>query len=84
MPTILEVESDIASKITAQARARGVSVAAYLRSLIEREANAESQTALPPPEKVRLLREWAADHSRDTPLLSDESVSRESFYGERG
>jgi len=84
MPTILEVQPDVASKIAAQARARGVSVDAYLRSLIEEKDAAESRPALSPPEKVRLLREWAADHSHNTPLLSDESVSRESIYGERG
>ncbi len=84
MSTILEVESDVASKITAQAQARGVSVDAYLRSLIDEEADAESRPALSPPEKVRLLREWAAGHGLDTPLLSDEAISRESLYGERG
>lgn len=27
--------------------------------------------------------EWAAGHPRNTPLLSDEAISRESMYGER-
>ena len=84
MPTILEVQPDVASKIAAQARERGVSVDAYLRSLIEEKDAAESRPDLSPPEKVRLLREWAASHSLDTPLLSDEAISRESLYGERG
>ena len=57
----------------------------YLRSLIEKkESVVELQKALSPQEKVRLLREWTANHSLDTPLLSDEAISRESIYGERG
>lgn len=31
-------------------------------------------------ERLRALREWAASHRRDTPLLSDEAISRESIY----
>lgn len=85
MPTILEVEPDVASKIAARARARGVSVDAYLRALIEGgEAPATTGNALTPQDKVRLLREFAASHGHNTPLLSDEAISRESIYGERG
>ncbi len=84
MLVTLEVQPDIASKITEQAQARGVSVDAYLRSLIEEKDAAESRPDLSPQEKVRLLREWTASHSLDTPLLSDEAISRESIYGERG
>ena len=85
MSTTLEVQADVAVKITEQARARGVSVDAYLRSLIEeKESAAEFQKVLSPPEKVQLLREWATTRSRDTPLLSDEAISCESSYGERG
>ena len=30
------------------------------------------------------LREWIHSHPATTPLLSDEAISRESIYGERG
>lgn len=81
MATMLEVEPDVASKIAAQAEARGIPVAAYLRTLIEeKETQTETQSTLSPQEKVRQLREWAAGHSRDTPLLSDYAVSREGIY----
>lgn len=83
MPTNLEVQPDVALRITE--RARGVSVNTYLRSLIEERESAEDfRKALSPQGKVRLLREWTASHSHDTPLLSDEAISRESIYGERG
>jgi hypothetical protein len=37
MPTMLEVESEVASKIQARARERGVSVDVYLLELIEQK-----------------------------------------------
>jgi len=30
------------------------------------------------------FRAWAHNHPTDTPLLSDEAISRESIYGDRG
>jgi hypothetical protein len=34
---------------------------------------------------VREFRAWAASHDQDNlPLLSDEAISREFIYGERG
>ena len=84
MPTMLEVEPEVASKIQARARERGVSVDVYLRELIEQKGTAsERSDGLSSQERVRLLREWASGHSTSTPLLSDDAISRESIYGER-
>ena len=85
MTTMLEVEPEIASKIQARARERSVSVDVYLRELIDQKVTEyESSNGLSSQERVRLLREWASGHSTNTPLLSDEAISRESIYGERG
>jgi hypothetical protein len=35
-----------------------------------------------PEERARAYREWAESHSRDTPLLSDAAISRESIYSD--
>jgi hypothetical protein len=35
-------------------------------------------------EWMRKFRAWAHSHPTDTPLLSDEAISRESIYGDRG
>jgi hypothetical protein len=37
-----------------------------------------------PQERAKAYREWAESHSHDSPILSDEAISRESIYGERG
>jgi len=82
---MLEVGPEVASKIQARARERGVSVDVYLRELIDQKGiESESSNGLSSQERVRLLREWATGHSTNTPLLSDYEISRESIYEERG
>ena len=44
---------------------------------------ATEQTSTP-QERAKAFRAWAESHSHNTPLLSDDAISRESFYGERG
>ena len=80
---MLEVEPEVASKIQARARQRGVSVDVYLRELIDQKGT-ESATSngLSPQERVRLLREWASGHSHNSPLLSEVAISRDSIYRE--
>jgi len=85
MHTMLEVELEVASKIQARSRERGVSVDAYLLELLElKTAEHKTIDQLNSQERVRLLREWASDHSNNTPLLSDDAISRENVYGRRG
>jgi hypothetical protein len=52
--------------------------------VIERDTTEGERIALSSQERVRFLREWASGHSVDTPLLSDDAITRESIYGERG
>ena len=85
MPTTREIEPEVASKIQARARERGVSVDVYLRELIDQKGTeSKSGNGLSSEERVRLLRQWASDHSTNTPLLSDNAIDRENIYGARG
>ena len=85
MPTMLEVEPEVASKIQARARERGVSVDVYLREFIDQKGTeSERSNRLSSQERVRLLPEWASGHSTNTPSLSDDAISRQSIYGARG
>lgn len=36
-----------------------------------------------PEERAKAFRDWADNHRFDTPILSDEAISRESIYGDR-
>jgi hypothetical protein len=79
MPTMLEVKPEVASRIQARARERGVSVDVYLRELIDQKGTeSERSNGLSSQERVRMLREWASGHSANTPLLSDDAASREN------
>lgn len=49
--------------------------------LEERVASGQTMSA---DEWMRKFRAWAHSHPTDTPLLSDETISRESIYGDRG
>ena len=84
MPTMLEVEPEVASKIQARARERGVSVDVYLRELIDQKTPEHERSNVSSQERARMLREWSSGHSANTPLLSDDAISRDSLYGERG
>ena len=85
MLTMLEVEPELALKIHTPARERRVSVDVYLRELIDQEeTKSEGRNGLSSQERVRLLREWASGHSTDTPVLSENAISRETIYEERG
>ena len=44
----------------------------------------ETSVRRTPEERAKAYRTWADNHSTDTPLLSDEAISRESLYGDRG
>jgi len=81
VPMMLEVDPKVASQIQARARECGVSVDVYLRELIDqKETESETSNGLSSEERVRLLREWASDHSTNLPFLSDDAISRESIY----
>ena len=85
IPTMVEVEPEVAPKIQARARERGVSVDVYLQELIEQKGTeSERSNGLSSQERVRLLREWASVHSTNSPLLSDDAISRKNIYGGRG
>jgi hypothetical protein len=45
------------------------------------EKNSQDTQAL---ERAEAFRAWAESHRRDAPLLTDEAISRENIYGERG
>jgi len=63
--------------LAVQARAKGVSVAEYVRSLLEQFAQSGSQ--MTGEQRVNALHEWAKGFPHVAPL-SDEAISRESLY----
>jgi hypothetical protein len=48
------------------------------------EAASRPQKTLSKEECSKAFHAWIDSHPKDTPLLSDEAISRESIYGDRG
>lgn len=83
MSATLEIDKETAEQLAAQAEARGISVDAYLRSLLQGQTAAEEKAPLRPQDRAKLWREWVDTHSINAPPLSDYALSRESLYAER-
>ena len=86
MSSILEqIKPETAEMIAEEARARGLSVDEYLRSLLPQTNGGAQEKRLyetaTPEEWVRVFREWAASHPA-LPMLANDS--RESIYEGRG
>jgi hypothetical protein len=96
MTLTFEVTPEEAKRVE-WAKARGFDLNRMVRGLIAslppspegqaEEAQAEAATPeppLPPEERARIFREWANKPRPEMPILSDEAISRESIYGDRG
>ena len=93
MAVTIELPPDIEAGLQAQAQAQGLGVADYVQNLLRRQVMAgpnpvtTSRPAyeLSPEEWIREFRAWSQSHAHDDlPVLSDEAMSRESIYEERG
>lgn len=85
MSSILDqIKPETAETIAAEARARGLSVDEYLKSLLPQSNGDETERPLyetaSPEEWVQAFRQWAASHP-NLPIADD---SRESIYRGRG
>jgi hypothetical protein len=83
MTVKIELPPEIEANLAAQAAAQGISLADYLRHLIEEQAAARTENALSPEERANFWRD-SAGGLPDTKLLSDEAISRETIYSGRG
>ncbi len=79
----MQVTLDIPDEVAAQAKARGIPLDAYVLGLVE-------QAAPKPAQRKRTVEEFHAwleeftQYSDKMPLLSDEAISREAIYEDRG
>jgi hypothetical protein len=85
MSAPVEIKPETVELLAAQARAQGLSVDDYLRSLLPTTNGSTDEEPLyqsaTPEDWVRVFREWAANHPV-RPVTADDS--RESIYEGRG
>jgi hypothetical protein len=78
----IDLPPDVEANLAAQAAALGVPLADHLQHLLEEQAGASKTTRKTPEERVKPWRNVSG--LPDTKPLSDEAISRESIYAERG
>jgi hypothetical protein len=74
---------DVEDAYRAQAVAKGQPLDQVVRDVLIANQPAPSEAELSADEWMRRLDEWTHSHT-DLPVLSDEAMSRESIYADRG
>ena len=86
MTLTIELSAEREAALQAQARALGLSIEEWLLYIAEQHLPSGSIAHLQktdPAEWSRQFRAWADSHDPNTPVLSDEAMSRESIYTDR-
>jgi hypothetical protein len=83
MTTTIELPRHIEARLAAMAAEQGMALPDYLQHLLVEEVPPRKAASLSPADRARLWRD-SAKGLPQTPPLSDEAVSRESFYDARG
>jgi hypothetical protein len=86
MTLTLELSPEWEAALKAHAQARGMSVEQWLLDLTEQFAPTSSIVDLQrtnPKEWARHFDAWVNSHDPNTPVLSDDAMSRESIYPDR-
>jgi hypothetical protein len=84
MSVTIDLPPDLEANLAAEGAARGVPLAEHLRHLLAEQAGAAKAkgTRKTPEERAKLWRDVSG--LPETKPLSDEAISRESIYAERG
>jgi hypothetical protein len=80
-----EIKPETAQILAAQAKARGLSVDEYLRTLLPETQTGEQRPlyeTASPDELADAIIEWAKSHDPNTPVVLDDS--REAIYDDDG
>jgi hypothetical protein len=81
MTLTIELPADVEKSLVAQAQAQGVPVDEFVRRFLRDQFS--NKPPLSPADRAAAWRELASQFPA-TPPLSDEAVSREGIYNERG
>jgi hypothetical protein len=85
MTVTLNLPPQVEEAYLAEAYAKGLSLDDLVRDLLLARQPAPSATDLTPDQWVEEFKAWVHSHDLDDlPLLSDEAISREFIYHERG
>ena len=83
MSVKIDLPPEVEASLAAQAAALGISLDEHLRHVLEERASAPRSKPMTPEERATFWRDTAGG-LRGTKPLSEEAISRESIYTERG
>jgi len=83
MTVTIQLPSDIEADLVAQARDHGLELPQYLEHLLRGQVFRQAISPLSPAERAAAWRESTRNLPHTQPL-SDDAISRESIYGDRG
>ena len=78
MTITIDLKPEVEASLAARAQAQGVSVAEYVRTLLEQLTPAGATMSA--AQRINKLHEWADKFPQRAAPLSDEAISRESIY----
>jgi hypothetical protein len=85
MTLTLNLPPQIEQAYLAEAHARGLSLDALVSDVLLTRQPPQAGQEISPEQWVREFRAWVQSHSGDDlPMLSDEAISREFIYRDRG
>ena len=84
MTVTIQLPSEIEADLLAQARAQGLDLSQYVEHVLRKQVPSRgADSILSPAERANAWRASALGLPH-TPPLSDDAVSRDSIYGDRG
>jgi hypothetical protein len=83
MTVTLDLTPELEKSVVARAAAQGLSLEAYLLSVIE-AAGVPPAARRPTLEEFEAAMDEIAEGTDDVPVLAPEALTRESIYGHRG
>lgn len=83
MTVTIQLPSDIEAELLAQANAQGLDLPQYVEHVLRERVPPRTASSNSPAERAKGWRESARDLP-NTPPLSDDAISRESIYRDRG
>jgi hypothetical protein len=83
MTLTIDIPSEIEDRFASQARAHGLEISQYVQLLLRDQVQLRAQLSLSAAGREREWRE-SIKNLPQTPLLSDEAITRESIYSDCG
>lgn len=83
MTVTIDLPPEVEAGLEAQAHAEGLALPQYLARLFREQFSVREASCLSPAELATAWRESVKDLPR-TPPVSDEAISRDNIYGDRG